>query len=67
LPEDDAIDHLILRVPVMAFNDEKVNDITQYAASSDEEDVQKEWTREEERAAKWKSVIWYHVIKTKTY
>jgi hypothetical protein len=51
----------------MAFNDEKVNDITQYAASSDEEDVQKEWTREEERAAKWKSVIWYHVIKTKTY
>ena len=48
-------------------NDEKVNDVTQYAASSDDEDVQKEWTREEERGAKWKSVMLSHVIKKDLY
>jgi len=63
----DSFDEVISEAAVMAFNDEKVNDLTQYAASSDDEDVQKEWTREEERAAKWKSVMLSHVIKKDLY
>jgi hypothetical protein len=63
----DSFDKVISEAAVMAFNDEKVNDLTQYAASSDDEDVQKEWTREEERAAKWKSVMLSHVIKKDLY
>jgi hypothetical protein len=63
----DSFDKVISEPAVMAFNDEKVNDLTQYAASSDDEDVQKEWTREEERAAKWKSVMLSHVIKKDLY
>jgi hypothetical protein len=52
----------------MAFIDEKVTDI-QYAASSDDEvlDSQKEWTRVEERAAKWKSVVFLLPMNLSTY